>query len=67
MDDILHQIFKILLNISKKNMRLLMIILQSLMIYVNKIELLTPETMKLRGSTKNKIFKDENSESVLDL
>ena len=44
-----------------------MITLQSLMIYVNKIELLTPETMKLPGSTKSKIFKDENSESVPDL
>ena len=47
-------------------------------IYVNKIEnritfkikngysleLLTPETMKLLGSTKNKIIKDKNGESV---
>ena len=50
----------------------------SLMIYVNKIEnritfnikigyhleLLTPETMKLLGSTKSKITKDENGENV---
>ena len=50
----------------------------SLQIYVNKIEhrvtfkikkgysleRLTPETMKLIGSTKNKITKDENSENV---
>ena len=50
----------------------------SIKIYVNKIEnritfkiknryyleLLTPETMKLLGSTKNKITKDKNGESV---
>ena len=50
----------------------------SVQIYVNKIEnrvtfkikngysleLLTPETMKLLGSTKNKITKDKNSENV---
>ena len=48
------------------------------MIYVNKIEnritfkiktgyyleLLTPETMKLLGSTKSKITKDKNSENM---
>ena len=48
------------------------------MIYVNKIEkritykiktgyyleLLTPETMKLLGSTKSKIIKDKNCENV---
>ena len=28
------------------------------------LELLTPETMKLLGSTKSKITKDENSENV---
>ena len=28
------------------------------------LELLTPETMKLLGSTKNKITKDENGENV---
>ena len=51
----------------------------SIQIYVNKIEnrdtfkikngysleLLTPETMKLLGSTKNKITKDKNGENVL--
>ena len=51
------------------------------MIYVNKIEnrvtfkiktgyhleLLTPETMKLLGSTKHKITKDENGENVTHL
>ena len=50
-------------------------------IYVNKIEnrimfkiktgyyvdLLTPETMKLLGSTKNKITKDKNGESISPL
>ena len=50
----------------------------SIMIYVNKIEniitfkiktgyyleLLTPETIKLPGSTKSKITKDENGENV---
>ena len=50
----------------------------SVQIYVNKIEnrvtfkikngysleLLTPETMKLLGSTKNKITKDKNGENV---
>ena len=50
----------------------------SLQIYVNKIEnritlkikdeysleLLTPETMKLLGSTKNKINKDKNDKNV---
>ena len=51
------------------------------MIYVNKIEnrttfkmktgyylqLLTPEKMKLLGSTKSKITKDKNSENVIHL
>ena len=53
----------------------------SVKIYVNKmenritfkiknaysIELLTPETMKLLGSTENKITKDKNGENVLHL
>ena len=53
----------------------------SIRIYVNKIEnritfkiktgyyleLLTPETMKLLGTTKSKITKDENGENVLHL
>ena len=53
----------------------------SVQIYVNKIEnrftfkmkngyrlaLLTPETMKLLGSTKNKITKDKNGENVRHL
>ena len=54
------------------------IVKSSVQIYVNKIEnritfkikngysleLLTPETMKLLGSTKNKITKDKNGENV---
>ena len=61
---ILYQIFKIILNIFKKNME--KIDKPSVQTYVNKIEnrvtlkiengysleLLTPETMKLLGSTK---------------
>ena len=53
----------------------------SIIIYVNKIEtrikfkiktgyyleLLTPETMKLLGSTKSKLIKNENGENVLYL
>ena len=53
----------------------------SIRIYVNKIEnritfkikngfyleLLTPETMKLLGSTESKITKDKNGETVPDL
>ena len=31
------------------------------------LELLTPETMKLLGSTENKINKDKNGENVLHL
>ena len=77
MDHILYQIFKIILSIFLKkhgentdN--------QSIRLYVNKIEnritfkiksgyhleLLTPETMKLLGSTENQIAKDKNGEYV---
>ena len=77
MDHILCQIFKIILNTfqkkHQKNTNRL-----SVQIYVNKIEnritfkftdgysleLLTPETMKLLGSTGNKITKDKNGEIV---
>ena len=31
------------------------------------LELLTPETMKLLGSTGNKITKDKNGENIADL
>ena len=77
MDHILCLIFKIILSIFLKrhgeNIDNL-----SIRIYINKIEdritfkikagyyleLLTPEMMKLLGSTKNKIAKDKNGENV---
>ena len=76
MDHILYQIFKIILNILNKHERGTNI--ASIMIYVNKIEnritfkikagyhleLLTPETMKLLGTTKSNITKDKNDENV---
>ena len=72
-DHILYQIFKIILSISKRNMQKRLI-----KININKIEnrnifkiktgyylkLLTPKTMKLLGSTKNKITNDENGENM---
>ena len=77
MDPILYQIFKIILSIFffKKGEDTDK---PSIQIYVNKIEnrvtfkikngysleLLTPETMKLLGSTKNKITKDKNGENI---
>ena len=77
MDCILYQIFKIILSIFfKKNGE--HIGKPSVQIYVKKIknrvtfkikngydlELLTPETMKLLGSTKNKINKDKSGKNV---
>ena len=76
MDRILYQIFSIILSILKKHGE--DIDKPSVQIYVNKIEnritfkiktgyspeLLTPETMKLLGSTENKITKDKNGENV---
>ena len=73
MDRILRQTFKIILKKHGEN-----IDKPSVQIYVNKIEnrltfkiknryslqLLTPETMKLLGSTENKITKDQNGENV---
>ena len=70
-DRILYQIFKIILSIFKKNHKE-DIGKPSVQIYVDKIvnrvtfkikngyslELLTPETMKLLGSTENKITKE---------
>ena len=67
---ILYQIFKIILSIFEKNIEK--------RICVNKIgnkitfkfkigyylELLTPETMKVLGSTKSNIAKEENGENV---
>ena len=77
MDHILYQIFRIILSIFKKKHGE-DIDKPSVQIYVNRIEnrvtskikngyrlkLLTPETMKLLGSTKNKITKDKNGENV---
>ena len=76
MDRILCQIFKIILNTFKKTRRNTN--KPSVQIYVNKIEkritfkikkvysleLLTPETMKLLGSTKKKITEDKNGENI---
>ena len=80
MDRILYQIFKIILSIFKKKHGE-DIDKPSVQIYVNKIEnrvtfkfkneysleLLTPETMKLLGSTENKINKDKIGENVSHL
>ena len=76
MDHILYQTLKIILNYLKKHETVTDN--PSIMIYVNKIEnritfkirtwyylkLLTPETMKLLGSTKNEITKNENGENA---
>ena len=75
-DRILYQIFKIILMRFKKHGE--DIDKPSVQIYVNKtenrvtfkikngcsLELLTPEKMKLLGSTKNKITKDKNGQNV---
>ena len=77
MDHILCQIFQITSNMYLKKHETVTDN-PSIMIYVNKIEsritvkiktgyyleLLMPETMKLLGSTKSKITKDENGENV---
>ena len=74
-DHILCQIFKIILSIKRHGED---INEPSVQIYVNKIknritfkiekgysfELLTPETMKLLGSTENEITKNKNGENV---
>ena len=78
MDHIQYQIFKFILNIFLGNIVKLLIINPSIRIYVNKIEkritfkikneyyleLLTPETMKLLGSTESKVTKDKNGGHV---
>ena len=80
MDHVLCQIFKITLNTSLKKHETVTDNL-SIKICVNKIEnwitfkiktgyhleLLTPETVKLLGSTKSNITKDENGENVSHL
>ena len=79
MDHILYQIFKIILSIFKENNE--KIDNPLIIIYINKIEnritikiktgdyleLLTPGTMKLLGSTENEITKDKNGENVQHL
>ena len=76
MDHIQYQIFKIILSIFLKNSE--SVDNPSIRIYVNNIEnritfkiksgyyleLLTPETVKLLGSTKSKITKDKSGENV---
>ena len=76
MEATLLQIFKIILSIFLRNSE--NVDNPSIKIYVNKIEnrvtfkikngyyleLLTPETMKLLGSTESKITKDKNGENV---
>ena len=76
MDRFLYQLFKITLNILKKHGK--KFDKSSVKIYVNKIEnrttfkikneysleLLIHETMKLLGSTENKITEDKNGENV---
>ena len=56
MDRILCQIFKIIENKIKFTIK-----------NGYSLELLTPETMKLLGSTKNKITEDKNGQTVLHL
>ena len=81
MNRILYQMFKIILSKFFKKKHGEDIDKPSVQIYVNKIEnkvtfkikngysleLLTPETMKLLESTKNKITKDKNGENGLHL
>ena len=76
MDHIQYQIFKTILSIFLTNSEI--VDNQSMKIYVNKtedriifkikngyyLELLTPETMKLLGSTESKITKDKNGENM---
>ena len=79
-DHILYRIFKITLNISLKK-HVEKTDNSSIETYVNKIEtritfkiktgyyleLSTPETMKLFGSTKSKTTKDKNGENATQL
>ena len=77
MSDILYQIFKTILSISSKNHQAVTDN-PNVMIYVNTIknkitfknktgyylELSTPETIKLLGSTKSKITNGKNNEII---
>ena len=64
-DHIQYQIFKVILSIFLKN------IVEVLMTFKIKngyyLELLTPETMKLLGSTESKIAGEKNGEHVFHL
>ena len=64
-DHIQYQIFKVILSIFLKN------IVEVLMTFKIKngyyLELLTPETMKLLGSTESKITGEKNGEHVFHL
>ena len=76
MDHIQSQIFKIILNIFQRNTE--SVDNPPIRMYINRIEnritfkikngcyleLLTPETIKLLGSTESKITKDKNGENV---
>ena len=76
MDHIQYQIFKIILSIFLRNSE--NVDNPLIKVYINKIEnrvtfkikngyyleFLTPETMKLLGSTKSKITEDKNGENV---
>ena len=79
MDHILYQMFEIIRIYTKKHGE--KNVNPSIRIYINKIEnritfkmktgysleLFTPETMKLLGSTKNNITENENGENVPNL
>ena len=65
---ILLQILKIILNLSLKNMKLYPNKVKNMIVFKiktgYKLELLSPETMKLLGSTKKDVDKDKNGEDV---
>ena len=76
-DHVLHQMFKIILNIYIYKKVRGKTVNPSIIKYINKVEnritfkiktgyyleLLTPETMKLLGSIRSKITKDENGQN----
>ena len=64
---ILKNTEKILINHQYRYMEIKLKIGLHLKLKMDSLELLTPETMKLLGSTKNKITKDKHGEIVLHL
>ena len=70
-DHILSQIFKIILSISSKASKRNLNEIKNRIIFKTKtgyyLELLSPETRKLHGSTKSKISEDGNGKSVPNL